>query len=100
MAVLLHRFPHRLQASEVNHPRHWGSRCKGAVQIRRVADVALQHLQPFLLCRCLQIGQLGHPPQGFRAAVGEVVEHHQPVPRLQQHQSGVAADVHTVGRRP
>jgi len=93
---LLHRFAHRLQAGEMDHPgdgpARWRSRRKRPIEISRVADVALHHLQPCLLLWRLQTRKLRHAPQGFGAAVGEVVEHHQVVARFQQHQAGVAAD--------
>ena len=89
---LAHRFAHRLEAGEVDHGCDWPAgrgRLEGPLQISSGANVALHHLQP---AGCGGAGEFQHALQAFPRAVVEVVQHHQVVARLQQHQTAVGAD--------
>jgi hypothetical protein len=88
---ILHGFTHRLEAGEIHHTfdRVGGCR-KRPLKVGAGADVALNNLEPTIARG--QMCQLQHPTQRFGVAVAEVVEHHQVVPCLKQHQAGVAPD--------
>ena len=59
---------------------------EGLIQGLGIADIPLDHGEGVASTQFLD------PPQRFRAAVLEAVQHHQLVPGLQEHHSGVAAD--------
>ncbi len=89
---MLQRFPHSLEPGEVDHGRDWlagRSGGKSLVQIDSVADVTLHHRES---TAGVGPGQLQQAPEALRGAVGKVVEHHQAVANLQQHQGSVAAN--------
>ena len=80
------RFAHGLETREVDHAIDRPELAEGAVEVSRIPYIPLQNRQ------CIPPGQFLDAFQRFRAAVVEVVQHHQPMPGLEQHQAGVTAD--------
>ena len=74
----------------MHHPRDRGrSSSESTIEILSAAHITIDHMQPLISSSW---GQLQHPIESQRGAVGEVIEHHQLMTGLQQHQHRVAAD--------
>ena len=79
-------FTDGLEAREVDDAIDRVLASEGLIQGGGIANIAFDHGEGIV------VAQLPDPSQCFRAAVAEVVQHHQVVPGVQEHQSGVAAD--------
>ena len=81
-----HRFTHCLEPGEMDHTVHRSMSLEGAIDRGWIPHI------PFHKLEGPEPSQLLNPFECFRAAVVEIVEDHQFVSLLQQHQTGVAAN--------